>query len=69
MRYSVFVRFNADKIQVVGDSITIGIKSKPEGGKANRELVIKLAKYFGVPASNVRIVAGFASRKKVVEIG
>ena len=68
MRYNVTVKFNTDAIEVDGDTITVGIRSKPERGRANRELVDKLAKYFGIPASNVRIVAGFTSRKKIVEI-
>jgi len=68
MRYNVSVRFNTDSIEVDGDTIIVGIKSKPERGRANRELVDKLAKHFGIPASNVRIVAGLKSRKKIVEI-
>jgi len=68
MRYNVSVKFNTDSIEVDGDTITVGIKSKPERGRANRELVDKLAKHFDIPTSNVRIVAGSKSRKKIVEI-
>jgi hypothetical protein len=69
MKYTVMVKFNDDDaIEVDGDTITIGIKARPERGKANRELVSKLAKHFNVPVSNVRIVAGLASRKKIVEV-
>jgi len=57
MRYNVSVRFNTDAIEVDGDTITVGIKSKPERGRANRELIVKLAKHFDIPTSNVRIVA------------
>ena len=50
MRYNVTVKFNTDAIEVDGDTITVGIRSKPERGRANRELVDKLAKHFDIPA-------------------
>ena len=69
MRYSVSVRFSSDgRLQVRGNEIAISIKSQPERGKANREMVKKLAAHFGVSEDRVRIVSGFASRKKIVEV-
>lgn len=69
MRYSVSVRFSSDdKLEVNGDEILISIKSEPERGKANRELVKKLAKHFGVGEDRIRIVSGLTSRKKIVEV-
>ncbi|MEM2914449.1 MAG: DUF167 domain-containing protein [Candidatus Bathyarchaeia archaeon] len=68
MRYEVEVEFHGDFVRVEGNKITIGLTSKPEKGKANLELIKKLAKYFGVPSSNVKIMKGLKSRKKVVEI-
>jgi uncharacterized protein (TIGR00251 family) len=69
LRYRVSVRFTPDgQIEVNGDEIAISIKSPPERGRANRELVKKLAEHFGVAESHVRIVSGLASRKKLVEI-
>ncbi len=69
MKYRVTVRFSADgRLEVVGDEITVSIKSQPERGKANRELVKRLARHFGVPEQSVRILSGLASRKKLVEI-
>lgn len=53
---------------VNGDQITVGIKSKPVGGEANREIIKKLAKHFGVSSSNVLIKSGHRSSKKVIEI-
>ncbi|RLF35105.1 MAG: hypothetical protein DRN03_05750 [Thermoplasmata archaeon] len=46
----------------------VGVKAKPKHGKANMEIIKKIAKYFKVSSSNVRIIAGFTSRKKIVEI-
>ena len=69
MRYSVSVRFSSDgRIDVSGDEIAISIKSPPERGRANRELVKKLAAHFKVGEDRIRIISGLASRKKVVEI-
>ena len=69
MRYSVSVRFSSDgQLKVNGDEISISIKSPPERGKANRELVKKLAEHFGVREDRIRIVSGLSSRKKLVEV-
>lgn len=70
MRYALSVKFNKDFVDVDEQSrhITIGIRARPVKGKANEELIKKLAKHFGVPSSAVRIVAGAKSKKKIVEI-
>lgn len=46
----------------------VNVVSPPEGGKANREVIARLAEYFGVPASKLRIVRGEKSRLKLVAI-
>lgn len=69
MRYSVSVRFSSDgRVEVSGNEISISIKSLPERGKANRELVKKLAAHFNVTEDRVRIISGLTSRKKLVEV-
>jgi len=68
MKYEVEIEFHKDFVQVEGNKITVGIHSRPEKGKANTELVKKLAKYFDVSSSQVRIIAGLRSRKKIVMI-
>jgi uncharacterized protein (TIGR00251 family) len=69
LKYRVTVHFSADgRLEVTGDEITVSIKSQPERGKANRELVKRLAGHFGVSEQNVRILSGLASRKKMVEV-
>jgi uncharacterized protein (TIGR00251 family) len=69
VRYSVSVRFSPDgRLEVSGNEIAISIKAPPERGKANRELVKKLAAHFGVGEDRVRIISGLASRKKLVEV-
>ncbi|TLY09472.1 MAG: DUF167 domain-containing protein [Thaumarchaeota archaeon] len=69
MQYSVSVRFSSDgQLEVIGDQIVISIKSQPERGRANKELLKKLAAHFGVSEERVRIVSGLTSRKKIVEV-
>lgn len=68
MKYEVEVKFHENFIKVEGNKIFVGLTSKPEKGKANLELIKKLAKHFKVPSSHVRIVSGLKSRRKIVEI-
>ena len=51
-----------------GDSFIIKVKEPPKEGKANQAVIKLLAEHFGVPQSQVRIISGFRSRNKVVEI-
>jgi len=51
-----------------GDSFIVKVKEPPREGKANQAVIKLLAEHFGVPHSRVRILSGFRSRNKVVEI-
>lgn len=68
MIYKVSVTFHKDFVELDNDKITIGITAKPEKGEANKEIIKKLAKYFDVSKSKVKIIAGEKSRKKLVEV-
>ena len=68
MRYEVEVEFRKDFVKVDGDRIFVGLRSRPVKGKANLELIKKLARYFEVSSSQVRIISGLKSRRKTVEI-
>jgi len=68
MRYAVEVKFHGDFVKVEGERIFVGLTSRPIEGKANMELVKKLAKHFKVPSTRVRIITGLKSRYKIVEI-
>ncbi len=68
MRYEVCVKFHKNDLQIEGNRITIGISISPEKGKANAEIIRKLAKHFKVPKSSVKIVFGEKTRKKIIEI-
>ena len=68
MIYKVSVILHKDFVEVNGDEITIGIRSEPQKDKANKEMIVKISKYFNVPKSHVRIVSGRKSRKKTIEV-
>ena len=68
MRYTVDVEFHKDYVRLEGEHITVGLTSIPERGKANTELIRKLAKSFDTSSSNIKIISGYKSRRKIVEI-
>ncbi len=69
MKYFISISFNTTELfQVKGNEIKVSIKSKPELGKANRELIKLLSKYFQVSTDKIKIIQGAKSRKKVVYI-
>ena len=68
MIYKVSVTFHEDFIEINKDEIAIGITAEPQKGKANKELIEEISKHFDVPKSNVRILSGEKSRKKLVEV-
>lgn len=71
MRYWVTVKPRSRKEEVIAldaAHFKISVKEPPVEGKANEAVERVLAAYFDVPASQVRVVAGFTSRKKSVEI-
>jgi uncharacterized protein (TIGR00251 family) len=66
--YHVLVEFQKDFLKVEGNQITIGIKSKPIKGQANKEIIKKISKYFGVSSSCVTIKKGQKTEKKIIEV-
>ena len=68
MIYIVSVEFNRDFIAIQDDKISIGIKSRPVKGEANKEIIKKISKHFGVSSASIVIKSGHKSREKIVEI-
>lgn len=52
----------------VGETLQVRVTAVPVDGRANEALLRLLARTTKVPRSSVRIVAGHASREKVVAI-
>jgi uncharacterized protein (TIGR00251 family) len=51
-----------------GDSFIVKVKEPPKEGRANQAVIKLLAQHFGVPQSQVRIISGFKSRNKIIEV-
>ncbi len=56
------------RITSYGDRLKVSLRSAPEDGKANSELIELLAKEHEVSPSAVRIVSGYSCRDKTVRI-
>lgn len=51
-----------------GDALKVKLKSPPVEGKANKELIDVLAREWGIPKKNIKIVSGQSSKNKIVRI-
>ena len=56
------------KIESLGPGYKIWVRSAPEGGKANREVIQVLSKFLDIPPSRMKIIRGLSSRTKWVEL-
>lgn len=68
MQFVVHVEFNKDFVEINDSQIRVGVKSKPVGGAANKEIIKKIAKHFCVSSANVVIKSGHKSKSKIIEI-
>lgn len=71
VRFDVRVQPRASRTELAGavDGVLwIRLQAPPVDGAANEALTVFLADLLGVPKRSVRIVAGLASRTKVVEV-
>ena len=70
MIIKVKVKTNSSKSEVVlkDDTYIVGLHSSPEKGKANNELISVLSKHFQVAKSQITIIKGEKSRKKIISI-
>jgi uncharacterized protein (TIGR00251 family) len=70
MRIQVKVKPNSrtEAVSQESNSFIVRVKEPPREGKANQAVIKLLAEHFGVPRSQVRILSGFGSRNKVVEV-
>ena len=68
MLYEITVEFNKENLEISENKIIMGIKSRPVKGEANKEIIKKLAKHFGVSSSKIQIKAGHKSKTKIIEI-
>ena len=50
------------------ENFIVSVKEPPVQGKANEAIKKALAEYLGVAVGRVRIVSGYTSRNKIIEI-
>jgi uncharacterized protein (TIGR00251 family) len=53
-------------LEFIENEIVINLQSPARDGKANIELLKRLAKFFGLSTSKLKIVAGYKSKTKTV---
>ena len=70
MKIKVKVKPNSktEELGREGDSFILKVKEPAREGKANQAVIKLLAEHFSVSKSQVRILTGFRSRNKVIEV-
>ena len=71
IRFAVHLQPRASDTAIVGvhgEALKVRVQAPPVDGAANEALVALLARLLGVRSSDVRIVAGQTSRRKVVDV-
>lgn len=70
MKIQIKVKPNSrtEEVSQEGASFIVKVKEQPKEGKANQAVIKLLAEHFGVPQSQVRILSGFRSKNKLVEV-
>jgi len=71
MKINVKAKPNAreEKVEKIDDNnFVVSVKEKPEKGKANDAIRNALAVYFKTASARVKIIGGYSSRNKIVEI-
>lgn len=61
-------RSKVEEVTGEGDGYVVRVKEPPVEGRANRAVLRLLASHLGVPESRLRVVSGFSSRNKVIEV-
>ena len=70
MKIQVKVKPNSrtEDVSLEGDSFIVRVKEPPREDKANQAVIKLLAQHFGVSQSRVRILSGFRSKNKFIEV-
>ena len=71
MKISVKVRPGAkiDAVEELEDgSFLVSVKALPIDGRANGAVIEVLAEFLKIPKSNLRILSGMRSKRKIIEI-
>jgi uncharacterized protein (TIGR00251 family) len=55
-------------VKIETDHFEVSTNVSPEDGKANKDILKVLAKYFDIPVSKISIIFGEKSKNKTIEI-
>ena len=71
MKIQVRVKPNskAEEVGQEGEFFLVRVKEPAKEGRANRAVIRLVAQHFNVSQSRVRILSGFNSRNKIIEVG
>jgi len=71
IRIDIYVQPRASRTEIAGEhdgAIKVRLAAPPVDGAANAELVAFIAERLKIAKSNVRVVKGVTSRRKVIEV-
>jgi len=70
MKLLVKVKVNSKTEGIIreGNVFVVRVSEPPKEGKANQAVIKLLAQQFGISKSKIRIINGFKSRNKLVEL-
>jgi uncharacterized protein len=54
--------------QIAEGQYSVSVKEPPVRGLANQAIINALAEYFGVSKSQIKIISGWTSKQKLIEI-
>jgi len=69
IKVKVKTKSKTQSIERVGEGdFLVKVKSKPDKGKANAEVIKVLGKHFKIPQSQIKILSGVTSSRKIISI-
>jgi len=58
-----------EKVEKVDESnFVVSVKEPPVKGLANRAIIKALSDFFGIHPARIKIISGFTSRQKIIEL-
>lgn len=68
MLIKIKVIFGSGEPSMHEGTLVVHTTEKPERGMANRDVIIQVAKFYGVNQTSVNIIRGHKSRRKVLQV-
>ena len=68
MIYKIHVELSKEILEIINNEIIIGVKSKPNKGDVNKEMIKKIAKHFKISTTLGQIKSWYKSLEKIIEI-